>query len=86
MADVEDPPRVVALLARHRVFDDGPGNDLRVNGRLEQAVVQEAGAAISLPVHRHEPNHARGGIQRLREPARIAGDILRRWGAGHRPH
>ena len=73
-------------LARHRVLDLRPGDDLRIDGRLKQPVVEEACRAIGFAVHRNEPHHARRGVERLRQPRRVLGDFVGRWSAGHAAH
>ena len=83
MADVEDPARVGAKFASDRGLDVGPGHELRIDRLLHQAVVEKARGAVAVPVHGHEADQARIGIERLRKPGRIAGDFVRRWSAGH---
>ena len=48
---------------------------MRVDRLLEHPVVEEARGAIAVAVHRDEPHHARRRIERLRQPARVAGDF-----------
>ena len=83
MADVEDPARVSPQLAADGCFDVGPRHDLRIDWPLHQAVVEEARRAVALTIHRDQANHSRRGVERLRQPGRVAGDLVCSWGAGH---
>ena len=82
MADMEDPAGVGAPVAVHRVLDCRPRHQLRVDRRLQHPVVEKARRAIGVAVHRDQPHHARRRVERLGEPARVAGDFFAAKGEG----
>ena len=67
----------------HRLLDVGPWHDLRVDRLLQHAVVEEARRAIAVAVHRDQPDLPGRRVERLRQPARVAGDFLGSRSAGH---
>ncbi len=83
MADVKNPPRVVAQRGADRLLDVGPWHDLRIDRLLRHAVVEEARRPIAVGVHRDQPDLPGRRVQRLRQPVRVAGNFLRSWSAGH---
>ena len=83
MADVENPARVSPQVTSDCGLDVGPRHGLRIDRLLDQQVVEEAGSAVAIAVHRDEAQHALAGIERLRQPPRIACNLFGRGGAGH---
>ena len=83
VADVEDPAGVASQIAGDRRLDVRPGDELCIDRLLDQAVVEKACRAITGAVHGDETDRARRGIERLREPSRVAGDFVGTRRAGH---
>ena len=52
---------------------------------LQHPVVEEARRAIGLAVHLDQPHLPASRVDRLRQPARVAGDFSGAWNAGHPP-
>jgi len=83
MPDVEDPARIVAQVAAHRLLDQRPGDDLGIDRLLQHAVVEKARRAIGNAVHRDQPDVSGRRVERLGEPRRIARNFVGGGSAGH---
>ena len=74
---------IAPQLVGNCLFDPGPGQDLRIHRLLNHPIIEEAGCTIAFAVHGDQANIPRGGVERLRQPSRVAGNFFGPGSAGH---